>query len=82
MQRFLIFGVGGPTSANFPASGSDEADLPITSSFEFAVVGHVEITSSFNVDPTDEDLAITSSFTVTPTGEDLAITSSFITAVT
>lgn len=81
MQRFLIMGVGGPSSFTFPASGSDEANLPMTSSFDFAVVGHVEITSSFEVNPTNEDLAITSSFTITPTGEDLAITSSFITAV-
>lgn len=96
MQRFLIFGVGGPSDYTYPTApeGAEDlvitseftvdpssADLPITASFDVATVGHLIFSSEFTVAPTGEDIPITSQFTTDPTGEDLAITSSFITGV-
>ena len=80
MQRFLIIGVGGPTGY-FASAPSFGEDLVILSVLQVATIGHLIISSTFDLDPEGLDMFITSSVTVTPNGGLLPITSSFTTMV-
>ena len=80
-QRLLIIGVGGPTGYTFAAAPSFGETLDILSVLQVATIGHLIISSTFDLDPDGFDMFITSLFTVSPNGGLLPITSSFTTMV-
>ena len=81
MAQFLIVGVGGPAGWIYDGAPSFGETLDILAVLQVATIGHLIISSSFDLDPDGLDMFITSLFTVTPNGGLLPITSSFTTMV-
>lgn len=82
MAQLLIVGVGGPTGWTFDGAPSFGEDLVILSVLQVATIGHLIISSTFDLDPDGLDMFITSQVTVDPDGALAEITSSFTTDVT